>query len=271
MLNLTKELHMKKLMIMTATIATLAGAANAADIAGTVGVDLTTDVNDKVVASTEMDIMFNSATEGDGFVGGFGLIVESDNGDNIALDSWNLGYKFGDTKLSFGDQGDLFDFGGLEVVGGETLQNPADEQDSLIVTHQNYSAMIGFTDIGADMGDIENAQFAYTGTLGAVNATGAIDYNFNTEDTTIGLSGNTQVAEKTTVGLALTYTDFAAYEATVGYDSFTTYVNGDEYDALQNVGFGYSAVVQGADVYAELGYNLDSEEFTPAVGISINF
>jgi hypothetical protein len=262
---------MKKLMIMTATIATLAGAAHAAEIAGTVGVDVTTDVNDKVVASTEMDISFNSAAEGDGFVGGFGLIVESDNGNNIALDSWNLGYKFGETKLSFGDQGDLFDFGGLEVVGGETLQNPADDQDSLIVTHLNYSAFVGFTDIGADMGDIENAQFAYTGTLGAVNVTGAIDYNFNTELTTVGVSGNTQVAEKTTVGLAVTYADYAAYEATVGYDAFTAYLNGDEHDTFQNVGVGYSAAVQGADIYAEVGYNLDTEEFTPAVGVSINF
>jgi hypothetical protein len=131
--------------------------------------------------------------------------------------------------------------------------------------------MIGFTDIGTDMGEIENAQVAYTGTFGTVNATGAIDYNFNTEDTTIGLSGNAQVAEKTTFGLALTYTDYAAYEATVGYNAFTAYVNGDENDTFQNVGFGYSSAVQGADVYAEVGYNLDTEEFTPAVGVSINF
>ena len=262
---------MKKLMIMTATLATLAGAAQAAEITGTVGVDVTTDVNDNVVASTEMDLGLNSAGTGDGFVGGFGLIVESDNGDNIALDSWNLGYKFGDTKLSFGDQGDLFDFGGLEVVGGETLQNPADGQDSLIVTHKNYSALIGFTDIGTDMGEVENAQVAYTGTFGAVNTTGAIDYNFNTEITTFGVSADTQVAEKTTVGLAVTYTDYAAYEATVGYNAFTAYLNGDEHDTFQNVGVGYSAAVSGADVYAEVGYNLDSEEFTPAVGVSINF
>lgn len=262
---------MKKLMIMTATLATLAGAANAVDLTGAVGVDLSTNSNDTVVASTELNLGFNSAATANGFVGGFGLIVESDSSNTVALDSWNLGYKFGDTKLSFGDQGDLFDFGGLAVVGGDTLQNPVDSQDSLIVTHKNLSAMVGFTDIGTDLGDIENAQFAYTGTFGVIDATGAIDYNFGTELATFGLGGTTKVSEKTTVGLALTYTDYVAYEATVGYNDFTAYVNGDEYDALQNVGLGYNANVQGADLYAEVGYNLDTEEFTPAVGVSIKF
>jgi hypothetical protein len=236
-----------------------------------VKLDFAQDVNDNAVATTEMDIGFKSAAQGPGFIGGFGLAVESGNDNTVELDSWNLGYNFGDTTVSFGDQGDLFDFGGLEVVGGETMQNPADGQDSLIVTHKNYSAMIGFTDIGSDLGEVENAQIAYTGTFGAVKTTGAIDYNFNTELATFGVSGSTQVAEKTTVGLALTYADYTAYEATVGYDAFTAYVNGDENDTLQNVGFGYNAAVQGADVYVELGYNLDSEEFTPAAGVSIKF
>jgi hypothetical protein len=271
MLNLTKELHMKKLMIMTAALATLAGAAHAADVTGKVKVDFAQDVNDNAYATTEMDLGFKSATQGDGFIGGLGLKVESDNGDNIALDSWNLGYKFGDTTVSFGDQGDLFDFGGLEVVGGETMQNPADGQDSLIVTHKNYSAMIGFTDIGTDLSEVENAQLSYAGNVGPVATVASVDYNFNTDLTTVGVSGTAQVAEKTTVGLAVTYADYTAYEATIGYNDFTAYLNGDEHDTLQNVGFGYSAAVQGADVYVELGYNLDSEEFTPAAGVSIKF
>lgn len=271
MLNLTKELRMKKLMIMTATLATLAGAAQAADVTGTVKLDFAQDVNDNAVATTEMDIGFNSAAQGNGFIGGFGLAIESDNGDNVALDSWNLGYKFGDTTVSFGDQGDLFSFGGLEVIGGETLQNPADGQDSLIVTHKNLSAMVGFTDIGTDLSEVENAQISYATNIGPVATVSAIDYNFNTEDTTFGVSGTAQVAEKTTVGLAITYTDYAAYEASVGYNDFTAFVNGDENDTLQNVGLGYSAAVSGADVYVELGYNVDSEEFTPAAGVSIKF
>ena len=86
----------------------------------------------------------------------------------------------------------------------------------------------------------------------------------------LGLVGESG-SGKTTVGLAVTYADYAAYEATVGYDAFTAYLNGDENDTFQNVGVGYSAAVQGADVYAEVGYNLDTEEFTPAVGVSINF
>lgn len=258
-------------MIMTAALATLAGAAHAADITGKVKVDFAQGVNDDAYATTEMDLGFKSAVQGDGFIGGLGLKVESDNGDNIALDSWNLGYKFGDTTVSFGDQGDLFDFGGLEVIGGETLQNPADGQDSLIVTHKNYSAMIGFTDIGTDLSEIENAQLSYTGNIGPVATVNSIDYNFNTEVTTVGMSGSVQVAEKTNAALAVTYTDYAAYELSVNHDAFTAFVNGDEHDSLQNVGFGYSAAVHGADVYAEVGYNLDTEEFTPAVGVSINF
>jgi hypothetical protein len=260
---------MKKLMIMTATLVTLAGVANAADVAGSVGVDLNTDANDNVVASTGLALGFNSAATTDGFVGEFGLIVESDNG--VALDNWNIGYNFGETKLTFGDQGDLFAFGGLEVVGGETLMNPGDSQDSLIVVHKNLGAMIGFTDIGTDMSQIENAQLSYTTDIGPVATVGAIDYNFNTDLTTVGVGGTMQVAEKITAGLAVTYADYVAYEATVGYNAFTVYANGDESDTLQNVGLGYNSALRGADVYAEVGYNIDAQQFTPAVGVSIKF
>lgn len=236
---------MKKLMIMTATLATIAAAANAADITGSVGVDLTTDANNNVVASTGLALGFNSAATDNGVVGEFGLIIESDNGNNVALDNWNIGYNFGETKLTFGDQGDLFAFGGLEVVGGETLMNPGDSQDSLIVVHKNLGAMIGFTNIGTDMSQIENAQLSYTTDIGPVATIGAIDYNFNTNLTTVGVGGTMQVSEKTTAGLAVTYTDYVAYEATVGYNAFTVYANGDESDTLQNVGIGYNSATWG--------------------------
>jgi hypothetical protein len=51
----------------------------------------------------------------------------------------------------------------------------------------------------------------------------------------------------------------------------TAYLNGDDTDALQNVGASYGRTVAGLDLGTELNYNLDSEEFTPSVTVGFAF
>lgn len=257
---------MKKLFLTTVAAIAFTGAAYAADVSGEVAVDVTKDAGN-YVATPSVDLSFG--VKGDAATVFAGVDVAVDN-SNLVLDGWHIGTAFGATSVSFGDQGDLFSFGGLEVVGGETLASVADDHESVIVKSGNVGVLVGFTDITSDVGDIENVQLAYAGEAGSVKYNTTVDYNINTEDFVVGAAANTEVSS-INAGLAVTYADSFAYEATVGYQAATVFVNGDEHDALQNVGIGVKHNFNGADLYAEVGYNVDTEEATPALGVSFAF
>lgn len=257
--------------VFMATIAALAistSAVAAADLAGEVSVEMTKNNAGDYVATPTIELSFGHKAEGATAFGGVG--VEAVNG-NLAIDTWNLGVAFGGTSLSFGDQGDLFSFGGLEVVGGDTLADVADDHESLIIGHGGISALVGFTDISANVGDIENVQLAYKGKASSVSYNATVDYNLNTEDFVVGAAANANMFETVNAGLAVTYADAFAYEATAGYNVVTAFVNGDENDALQNIGAGVVYSKDSLSAFAEVGYNLDAKEATPAVGVSFSF
>lgn len=257
---------MKKLFLTTVAVVAFAGTAYAADVAGEVTVDVAKDAGN-YVATPSVDLSFGA--KGDAATMFAGVDVTVDSGD-LVLDGWHIGTKFGATSVSFGDQGDLFSFGGLEVVGGETLASVSDDHESVIVKSGNIGVLVGFTDITADVGDIENVQLAYSGEAGAVKYNTTVDYNLDTEDFVVGAAAKTEISA-VNAGLAVTYADAFAYEVTAGYKMATVFVNGDEADALQNVGFGLAHTFNGANLYAEVGYNVDTEEATPAVGVSFAF
>lgn len=257
---------MKKLFLTTVAVVAFAGTAYAADVSGEVTVDVAKDAGN-YVATPSVDLSFGA--KGDAATMFAGVDVTVDSGV-LALDGWHIGTKFGATSVSFGDQGDLFSFGGLEVVGGDTLADVADDHESVIVKSGNIGVLVGFTDITADVGDIENVQLAYAGEVGAVKYNTTVDYNLDTEDFVVGAAAKTEISA-VNAGLAVTYADAFAYEVTAGYKMATVYVNGDEDDALQNVGFGLAHTFNGANLYAEVGYNVDTEEATPAFGVSFAF
>lgn len=265
-----------KLLLTTVAAVAFAGAAFAADFSGEVGADVTRNVAGDYVATPTIELSFGHKADGATAFGGVG--VEADNGD-LVVDSWHVGVAFGGTSLSFGDQGDLFDFGGLEVVGGDTLADPADDHESLIVGHGAFSALVGFTDIGADMGDVENVQLAYDKDYGVVVVSAAVDYNLNTEAYILAVAADSNVTETVNLGTTLTYDDAAsllAYEAVGTYDGFeavaiSAFVNGDETDMAQNIGAGVVYTKDSLSAYAEVGYNLDTKEATPAVGVAFSF
>jgi hypothetical protein len=257
--------------VFMATIAALAistSAVLAADLAGEISVEMTENNAGDYVATPTIELSFGHKADGATAFGGVG--VEAVNG-NLAVDTWNVGVAFGGTSLSFGDQGDLFSFGGLEVVGGDTLADVADDHESLIIGHGKFAALVGFTDISANVGDIENIQLAYEGEAASVSYNATVDYNLNTEDFVVGAAANANMFETVDAGLAVTYADLFAYEATAGYKSVTAFVNGDEDDVLQNIGAGVVYTKDSLSAFAEVGYNLDTEETTPAVGVSFNF
>ena len=251
-----------------ATFAISTSAVAAADIAGEVSVEMTENNAGDYVATPTIELSFGHKAEGASAFGGVG--VEAVNG-NLAIDTWNVGVAFGATSLSFGDQGDLFSFGGLEVVGGDTLADVADDHESLIVRNGSFAALVGFTDISTDVSDIENIQLSYAGEAASVNYNTTVDYNLNTEDFVVGAVANANMFETVNAGLAVTYADAFAYEATAGYKAVTAFVNGDETDALQNVGAGVVYTKDSMSAFAEFNYNLDAKEVTPAVGVSFSF
>ena len=62
-----------------------------------------------------------------------------------------------------------------------------------------------------------------------------------------------------------------AYEGTLGLAGITGYMNGDQDDALQNIGGDYTYMLGGAELNGGVNYNMDSEEFTPQVTVGFSF
>lgn len=259
---------MKQVLLAVATTFALAGASSAADLSADLGVDFTTNANDDIVADTSIDLML-SAPMG---VAALDLTV---NEDTLEVDGYAIGTVVSGVGVSFGDQGDLlggFD-GKMETVGGSTLANLNDDGESVKVSAYGINAMLGFTDITSDVTDIENVQGTYSMATNGIEATGGIDYNFDSEEITL-LSSAGYALGGVGVGVTGTYqveAEMYAYEADVTAYGITGFVNGDKDDMMQNVGAGWNGEINGMGLYAEAGYNLDSEEITPAAGISFNF
>ncbi len=267
---------MKTMLIATVSAAMLATSAMAADLAAEIGVDVTKNDLGNYVATPGVELSFGSKGENATGFGG-GKVVGDDG--VLVVDEWYLGVNFGATSVSFGDQGDLFSFGGLEVVGGETLANPADDHESVIVRNGDFAGLVGFTDIGSDVGDIENVQLSYAHDYGTVNAQGAIDYNIDSKTYILAVAADSNVTEQINLGATITYdsgVSLIAYESVATYEyneafAVSGYLNGDENKLAQNIGAGVVYRQDGLKGYAEVGYNLDTDEITPAVGVSFSF
>lgn len=263
-----KGLRMKQVLLAVATTFALAGASQAADLSAELGVDFTQNANDKIVAETSIDLMLTAPMG----VAALDLVA---NGDTIEVDGYAIGTVVSGVGVSFGDQGDLLGGfeGKMETVGGSTLANLDDDGESLKLTAYGISAMIGLTDVTSDVTDVKNIQGTYAIAMNGVQATGGVDYNLDSEEITL-LSSAGYAVGQFGIGLTGTYQVEAedyAYEADVTAYGITGFVNGDKDDMLQNVGAGWTGDLNGMGIYAEAGYNLDSEELTPAAGVSFNF
>ena len=245
---------------LTTATALLCANAAMADVTGSVDLDVTENASDKYVATPTIKLGFGNA------IGDVSVALK-EVGGNITLDRYSVGTQVGALGVSFGDQEDIFDLGaGLEVVGGTTLANPAESNENLQLSYGGYAVMIGMTDVTTDVTDITNVQFGTVTDLGFANVASVIDYNKASEDFTYGVA-----ATVSGIDVAVTYADDLAYEVGYNVAGISTFLNGDENDTLQNVGAGYTTVFNGADVYAEVGYNVDTKEATPAVGLSFSF
>lgn len=266
---------MKNTIFSIAAVLAMSTAAYAEDAApmgpalhGSINLELSENASGDYVATTTLGV----GIDAEGLAFG-SATVESVDGSTFEIDEWKLGTYVGAATLSFGKQGDLFVGNDFEIVGGDTLADPADDHESFQVAMGNAAVMVGLTDITTDVTEVENIQGAYSLTMGQVDVTAVGDYNLNSEDWTVGGKAGLSVGEVALGGI-LTYgsaNEVFAYEASAGYNIATAFINGDQNDAFQNIGLGVSTDVRGLGVYAEGSYNIDAEETTFGAGVSFNF
>ena len=245
---------------LTTATALLCANVAMADVTGSVDLDVTENASDKFVMAPTIKLGFGSEA------GDVSVDLKEVGGD-IILDRYSVGTQLGALGVSFGDQEDIFDLGaGLEVVGGTTLANPEESNENVQLSFGGIAVMVGMTDVTTDITDVTNVQLATVVDAGIANVGVVVDYNEASSDLTYGVA-----ATVSDIDLAVTYADDFAYELGYSMMGVNTFLNGDENNTLQNVGAGYVTVLNGAEVYAEVGYNVDTEETTPAVGLSFSF
>ena len=248
------------------TMAEEAAVANPVTLTGEIKTTIAETAADKYGATTTFGL--DVGVTGIAF-GGLDFAVGSD--DKLALDEWHIGANLGLATVSYGDQGNNW----IGAEGEQTIADPA-MGDSLKVSVGDATVALGMTDATADVTDLSNVQATYTmGVADDLSLTGAVDYNLDSETTILGASlGGVDLGVATASG-AFTYgldSEAWGYEGVVATGGLTAYINGDNVDALQNIGGGYDmTIASGLELGAGVSYNMNSEEFKPSVSASFSF
>lgn len=258
---------MKNTLFASVVVLLAAGAAvNAQTLGGSIGIEVTENTAGNYVAETALT--FGLAAETDTGVAFGSFTFETVDEGNLTVDGWQLGFAFAAATVSIGDQGDIFVGNDFEIVGGDTLANPANN-DSIIVDTGTVAVFVGFEDITVDIADVENVQVSAT----VAGITGVIDHNVNTDENTLGASAGFDFSDFAVNGLA-TYTvdaEVFGYELAATYAGVTGFVNGNDTDMAQNIGAGYSTDFDNLNVYVEGAYNFDAENTVVGAGVVLNF
>ena len=184
------------------------------------------------------------------------------------LTEFYVGAIVGNTTLSYGEQDGVFDFtGGLTKISGNVLADPAATDRTLVVSGLAYSASIGLND-----GEVENVQGTYAiPTFNGIDAKVGADYNTTTDDVTVGLAANTKLGNGVVVGGVLTYADDYAVELNGAYKNASAFVTFDK-EGADVIGVGYTHnVSEKANLFAEAGYDFNTEDTTVALGAALRF
>ena len=248
------------------TMAEEAAVANPVTLTGEIKTTIAETAADKYGATTTFGL--DVGVTGIAF-GGLDFAVGSD--EKLALDEWHIGANVGLATVSYGDQGNNW----IGAEGEQTIADPA-MGDSLKVSVGDATVALGMTDATADVTDLSNVQATYTmGVADDLSLTGAVDYNLDSETTILGASlGGVDLGVATASG-AFTYgldSEAWGYEGVVATGGLTAYLNGDNVEALQNIGGGYDMTIAGGlELGADLSYNMNSEEFKPSVSAAFSF
>jgi hypothetical protein len=278
-----KRILLSSVFAITLSTGAIAGGLDVPAKESTVAIPTVLATGPIVTGSIEVEVAENDAGEyaatttfGAGIVTPglfFGeLGVESIDGDTFEVNKWYIGAMIGDNAtLSFGDHD-----GGVFIGAYSDYATIADPEinEALIFTLGDASAALGFTDITDDVSDISNVQGAYTLDAGVAVVTVSADYNFNTEEYTIGTRTNGVQLGVVSLGSTLSYSSASetlAYEMDASTYGVTVYVNGDNDDALRNVGAGYNRALGNLTIFANVNYDVNTEKVAPKAGVSFNF
>ena len=157
--------------------------------------------------------------------------------------------------------------------GEQTLAAPA-MAEAVQVTVGDAVVAVGLTDWTADITDVSNIQGAYTLNIASLDVTAAADFNLDTDNTVLGAGVAGLDLGLASLGGAMTYdmdAEVFGFEAVATTGGLTAYLNGDDTDALQNIGGEYEMDVNGAILATGANYDLDAEDLTPTVSLSFNF
>ena len=237
------------------------------------------------VLSGEVALTFSQDATTDNWGGAMGLDLGVDaaglatvdldfsatDGSAVTLDNWTVGTDVNGIGVAIGDDNGVF----VDAEGNQTLAAPA-MTESVAVSVGDASVAVGFTDWNTDITDISNIQGAYTlgDVAGLVDVTASGDYNMDSENIVLGGAISGLAVGEAALGGAVTYDvdgESFAFEGTADLMGLTAYANGDQDDAFQNVGGEYVYGLGGAELTAGANYNVDTEDFTPTVGVSFSF
>lgn len=262
---------MKKLTALLIALG-FAGVTQAATITGTVEVDITENSSNDYISTETIKL----GIAGDSGVAFGSINVKTNASDQVVLDEYSIGANLTDqASVSYGDQGDIFIGGGLETVGANTIANPSDAGESIILNVRKLSLRGKFSDTDTDISDFDTVQAKYTTTVSKFTVGASVDHTIATDDNIYAGSVAFALNESASLSTVATHdaslTDEVAYESILSVGGLSAYVDGNEADWSKNVGAGYKGTWKDLGYYVEANYNLDTEETTPAMGVSVAF
>ena len=265
---------MKNLFLSTVMVFSMAGVAFAGTenvsvpspvLSGEVALTFTQDADDNWGGAMGLDLGVDAAG-----LATVDLDFSAVDGGAVTLDNWTVGTEVNGMGIAIGDDNGVF----VGAEGEQTLAAPA-MTESVKVTVGDAQVAVGFTDWTSDVTDISNIQGAYTiGDIAGLSVTASGDYNMDSENIVVGAAASGLELGVASVGGTVTYdtdAEMFAFEGVANVMGVTAYANGDQDDALQNIGGEYTYMLGGAELSAGGVYNIDSEELTPSVGVSFSF
>ena len=233
-------------------------------LSGEVSLDFAETANDKWGGTMGLDLGVDMAG-----LATVDLDFSATDGNSVTLDNWTVGTTVAGLGVAFGD--DLGVMPGAE--GEQTLAAPA-MAEAVQVTVGDAVVAVGLTDWTTDVTDVSNIQGAYTLGVAGLDVTAAADYNLDSENTVLGAGVGGLDLGVASLGGAMTYDvdgETFGFETVATAGGLTAYLNGDDTDALQNIGGEYEVNVNGATFTAGANYNIDTEDFAPTAGIAFAF
>ena len=255
---------MRNVFITAMSVAMLSTAAMA-DISGEIKTKIAENAAGDVGATTSIEVGIGAGDVADGSI----KLVDGANG--IELDEYRVGTSVVGIDVDYGNH-DPETWVGAE--GEHTLAAPA-MAESFTLRREAAQISIGLTDVEADLTDVSNVQGSYKLTVAGLDTKVAADYNLDTENTVLGAEVGGLDFGGVQVGGALTYDidgESLAYEGTAEtLYNITVYINGDDGDAVQNVGAGYDTEFAGIEIGTDINYDVNKEEYTPSITATFSF